>query len=173
MEIANKVIVITGAGSGMGRQLALELSKRKAKVALVDFRKETLNETAQMIESMKGEYSTHILDVSDAAAVAKLPEEVAKQLGPVDALINNAGIIQPFVKVNDLSMKDAMHVMNVNFNGPLMLTKAFLPGLLTRPSAHILNVSSMDFLLCSLHITHSFGIGRSSSCQDDYFLLLH
>jgi short-subunit dehydrogenase len=143
MEIANKVIVITGAGSGMGRQLALELSKRKAKVALVDFRKETLNETAQMIESMKGEYSTHILDVSDAAAVAKLPEEVAKQLGPVDALINNAGIIQPFVKVNDLSMKDAMHVMNVNFNGPLMLTKAFLPGLLTRPSAHILNVSSM------------------------------
>ena len=66
-----------------------------------------------------------------------------KAHGSVDGLINNAGIIQPFVKVNDLKMEDALHVMNVNFTGPLMLTKSFLPELLKRPEAHILNVSSM------------------------------
>lgn len=143
MELAGKVVVVTGAGSGMGRQLSLELAKRKAKIALVDFRAETLEETAKLVKELGATCSTHILDVSDAKAVEALPEAVKKELGSADVLINNAGIIQPFVMVNELSMKDAMHVMNVNFNGPLMLIKEFLPGLLTRPQAHILNVSSM------------------------------
>jgi short-subunit dehydrogenase len=143
MELAGKVVVVTGAGSGMGRELALELTRLKAKVALVDFRKETLAETADLVKALGGTSSTHLLDVQDEKAVAALPDAVTKALGTPDALINNAGIIQPFVKVNELSLKDAHHVMNVNFTGPLMLTKAFLPGLLTRPSAHILNVSSM------------------------------
>ncbi len=143
MKVKGKVIVVTGAGSGMGRQIALDLTRRKAKVALVDFREETLKETQKLVSEVGGESSIHLLDVSDADAVASLPEQVMKSLGAVDALINNAGIIQPFVKVNDLSMKDAMHVMNVNFTGPLMLTKAFLPELIKRPEAHILNVSSM------------------------------
>lgn len=143
MKVKGKVIVVTGAGSGMGRQIALDLTRRKAKVALVDFREETLKETQKLVSELGGESSIHLLDVSDADAVASLPEQVMKSLGAVDALINNAGIIQPFVKVNDLSMKDAMHVMNVNFTGPLMLTKAFLPELIKRPEAHILNVSSM------------------------------
>lgn len=143
MELKGKVVVVTGAGSGMGRQLALELAKRGSKVALVDFRAETLKETADLVAGLKGVSSSHVLDVTDSAGVAKLPAAIKKALGEPDVLINNAGIIQPFVKVNELPMKDALHVMNVNFTGPLMLTKAFLPGLLTRPEAHILNVSSM------------------------------
>ena len=69
--------------------------------------------------------------------------QVSCPVGEVDALINNAGIIQPFVKVNELTMEQAKKVMDVNFYGPLALVKAFLPGLLKRPEAHILNVSSM------------------------------
>ena len=138
MELNGKVIVVTGAGSGMGREIALELVRKQAKVALVDFRKETLVETAALVKALNGICSEHLLDVSDAKAVQALPAKVAKALGSVDALINNAGIIQPFVKVNDLSMEDAQHVMNVNFTGPLMLIKAFLPELLKRPVAHIL-----------------------------------
>ena len=141
MKLDEKVVVVTGAGSGMGRELALELARRGSKVALVDFRKETLAETAALVAGLKGVYSEHILDVSDAKAVAALPAAVIKALGSVDALVNNAGIIQPFVRVNELSMEDAHHVMNVNFTGPLMLIKAFLPELLKRPEAHILNVS--------------------------------
>ncbi|MFM8927597.1 MAG: SDR family NAD(P)-dependent oxidoreductase [Rhodoluna sp.] len=119
------------------------MARRKAKIALVDFREETLKETEKLVKTLGGECSTHPLDVSDAQACELLPKAVTKALGGVDALINNAGIIQPFVKVNELSMKDALHVMNVNFTGPLQLTKAFLPELMARPEAHILNVSSM------------------------------
>jgi len=143
VEAKGKVFVVTGAGSGMGREIALELSRKSAKVALVDFREKTLAETAALVKDIGGNCSTHVLDVADAKAVAALPAAVIKAHGSVDGLINNAGIIQPFVKVNDLKMEDALHVMNVNFTGPLMLTKAFLPELLKRPEAHILNVSSM------------------------------
>lgn len=143
MKVHGTVVLITGAGSGMGRDLALESSRRGARVALVDFREETLLETAELVRNQGGEFSTHLLDVSNREAVAKLPEQVKAALGEVDVLINNAGIIQPFVKVNDLSLKDVDHVMEVNFSGPLSLIKAFLPALLKRPAAHILNVSSM------------------------------
>ena len=143
MKVANKVVVVTGAGSGMGRELSLQLAARGAKVALVDFRAETLAETAKLVTDKGGQCSQHVLDVSDGAAVAALPSAVRAQLGDADALINNAGIIQPFVKINDLALSDAEHVMRVNFTGPLTLVKAFLPGLLARPEAHILNVSSM------------------------------
>ena len=140
MKVANKVVLVTGAGSGMGRQLTIELVRRGAKVAAVDMRAETLEETKSLAG---GTVSTYVVDITDAAKVAALPKQVAKDLGEVDAIINNAGIIQPFVKVNDLTLEQAAKVMNVNFTGPLMLTKAFLPGLLKRPEAHILNVSSM------------------------------
>lgn len=143
MKVANKVVVVTGAGSGMGRELALELARRNAKVALVDFRKESLEETAKMVADLGGTSASHVLDVTDAAGVAALPAQVAGELGAADAIINNAGIIQPFVVINELTMEQADHVMRVNFTGPLMLTKAFLPGLLSRPEAHILNVASM------------------------------
>lgn len=143
MKVQNKVIVVTGAGSGMGRELALELARRGASVAAVDMRAESLAETAKLVTALGGKISTHAMDITDAKAVAALPAAVTKALGAVDGLINNAGIIQPFVKINDLDMDAAERVMNVNFYGPLRMVKAFLPGLLKRSEAHILNVASM------------------------------
>jgi short-subunit dehydrogenase len=143
MKVNGKVVVVTGAGSGMGRQLTLELIKRGASVAAVDMRAETLEETKQLALAAGGKVATFVLDVSDDAKVLALPAAVEAELGTADALINNAGIIQPFVMIKDLTVEAAAKVMNVNFHGPLMLTKAFLPGLLARPEAHILNVSSM------------------------------
>lgn len=140
MKVNGKVVVVTGAGSGMGRQLTVELVQKGAKVAAVDFRAETLEETKKLAG---GTVEAFVLDVTDAAGVAALPAQIQAKLGPVDALINNAGIIQPFVHVKDLTMEQANKVMAVNFTGPLMMVKAFLPGLLSRPEAHILNVSSM------------------------------
>jgi short-subunit dehydrogenase len=143
MKVAGKVVVVTGAGSGMGRELTLELVRRGAKVAAVDMRAETLAETKKLAEDLGGKVATYAFDITDSAQVAALPGKVEADLGPADALVNNAGIIQKFVKVNELSIEDAMHVMKVNFDGPLTLIKAFLPGLMKRPEAHLLNVSSM------------------------------
>jgi short-subunit dehydrogenase len=142
MKVKGKVVVVTGAGNGMGREITLELLRRGAKVAAVDLREEFLTETKKQAEAL-GTIETFVVDVTDSAKVDALPALVIKKLGNVDAVINNAGIIQPFVMINDLSYKDANHVMNVNFTGPLHMVKAFLPELLKRPEAHILNVSSM------------------------------
>ena len=143
MKVQGKVIVVTGAGSGMGRELTLELLRRGASVAAVDMRQDTLEETKSLAGANAGNVCTFILDVTNADAVAGLPNEVIAACGTVDALINNAGIIQPFVHIKDLSTEAARKVMEVNFWGPFGLVKAFLPHLLARPEAHILNVSSM------------------------------
>ena len=143
MKVSGKVIVVTGAGSGMGREITLELVRRGATVAAVDFRKESLDETVGRARKIGGTVSPHTLDVSDLAKVAALPAQIEKAVGPVDGLVNNAGIIQPFVHVDQLEWKDVEHVMAVNFFGPVALVKAFLPGLKKRAEAHILNVSSM------------------------------
>ncbi len=143
MQVKNKLVVVTGAGSGMGRELTLELVRRGASVAALDMRKETLAETKNLADALKGSVETFVVDITDAKKVAALPAAIEKKMGKVDALINNAGIIQPFVHVKDLSIESAHKVMDVNFTGPLLMVKAFLPALLTRPEAHILNVSSM------------------------------
>lgn len=143
MKVNGKVVVVTGAGNGMGREITLELIKRGAKVAAVDLREDFLAETKKLATDLGGTVETFVVDVTDSTKVEALPAQVIKKLGAVDAIMNNAGIIQPFVKINELSYKDAAHVMNVNFNGPLHMVKSFLPELLKRPEAHILNVSSM------------------------------
>lgn len=140
MKLNNAVVLVTGAGSGMGREMTIELVRRGAKVAAVDIHQDALDETARLAGSG---VSIFTLNVTDRAAVAELPQKVAQSLGEVDILINNAGIIQPFIPIKNLTMEQAEKVMNVNFYGPLAMIKAFLPGLLDRPEAHILNVSSM------------------------------
>ena len=91
--------------------------------------------------------STFVVDITNKASVEDLLNKTLAQYGTVDGIINNAGIIQPFVKVADLSYEAIERVMNVNFYGTLYMAKTFLPHLLTRPEAHIVNVSSMGGFL--------------------------
>lgn len=147
MKVQNKVIVVTGGGNGIGRELVLNLLSRGARVAAVDIDEAGLQETARLAEQKKDRLSTHVVNITDRDAVAALPEQVISRHGAVDGVINNAGIIQPFVRVNDLDYAAIERVMNVNFYGTLFMTKAFLPHLLKRPEAHITNLSSMGGFL--------------------------
>jgi short-subunit dehydrogenase len=147
MNVKNKVVVVTGGGNGIGREIVLNLLAKGAKVAAVDMNEKALLETAKLVIGNKENLSIHNLNITDKEAVEALSGEVIKKHGQVDGLINNAGIIQPFVKVNDLDFSVIERVFNVNFQGPLYLTKAFLPHLLNRPEAHIVNVSSMGGFL--------------------------
>jgi short-subunit dehydrogenase len=141
MKVKDKVFVVTGAGSGMGRELSIQLVRKGAQVALVDINRKGIQETA--VQAGIERVSFHEVDITDRNSVHYLPSQVLSQLGEVDGLINNAGIIQPFLDVKDLDYAVIEKVMNVNFYGTLYMTKAFLPELLKRPEAHIANVSSM------------------------------
>jgi short-subunit dehydrogenase len=147
MQIASKTFVVTGAASGIGKAITMTLLKQGAEVAAVDLKKENLEALKSEFSEWTEKLSIHVLNITDKQGVAKLPAEVIKAHGHVDGLINNAGIIQPFVKVNDLDYDSIDRVMNVNFYGMLYMTKAFLPKLLERPNAHIVNVSSMGGFL--------------------------
>lgn len=143
MEVRNKVIVVTGGGSGIGRALVLNLLKKGAKVAAVDINEATLQETYELAGNVNGNMSLHVLNITDRDAVKAFPEAVIEKHGAVDGLINNAGIIQPFIPINDLEFDAIERVLNVNLFGVINMTKAFLPYLISRPEAHVVNVSSM------------------------------
>lgn len=143
MKVKDKVWVVTGGGSGMGRELALQLLAKGAKVAIADIHEDAMAETASLAGERAADLSMHVLNIADREKVHAFPEVVIERHGVVDGIINNAGIIQPFIHVNDLDYERIERIINVNFYGTLYMVKAFLPHLLKRPEAHIANVSSM------------------------------
>jgi NAD(P)-dependent dehydrogenase (short-subunit alcohol dehydrogenase family) len=147
MQIADRVFAVTGAGNGIGRQVALELLRRGGRVAAVDLSDRGLAETAALAATTGGRLTAHVVDITDRAAVEKLPGEVTAAHGQVDGLLNVAGIVQRFARVHDLSFEDIERVMAVNFWGVLHTSKAFLPALLERPQACLVNVASMGALV--------------------------
>jgi short-subunit dehydrogenase len=146
MRVAGKVLVVTGAGSGMGREVALEALRRGARVAAVDVNPSSLEEAATLADA-GDRLSTHVVNVADQAAVAALPAAVVGLHSTVDGLVHCAGIIQPFVRVTELEDAAIERVFAVNWWGTLYLTRAFLPVLLARPEGHLVNVSSMGGFL--------------------------
>jgi short-subunit dehydrogenase len=145
MEINGKTFVVTGGGNGIGRQVVLELLRRGALVAALDLREDGLEGTRALAGGDR--LATFPLDVSDREATAASLGHVVGELGPVDGLVNVAGIIQPFVRIADLNWDTIDRVVDVNFYGTLNMVKAYLPHLLGRPVGHIANVSSMGGFL--------------------------
>ena len=147
MKVQSKVIVVTGGGSGIGRELILALLRKGARVAAADINAATLAETAELAGEMKSRLSTHVLNIADRPAVEAFPQAVIDAHGAVDGIINNAGVIQRFVKFKDLPYSEIERMININLYGVIYMTKAFLPHLLARPEAHIVNISSMGGFL--------------------------
>ncbi|HLV91416.1 MAG: SDR family oxidoreductase [Acidimicrobiales bacterium] len=142
MRFEDKVVVVTGAGAGIGQQVTLQALGRGARVAAVDLRQEGLDETTTKADA-GDRLATFAVDVTDRSAVEALPARIAETLGDVDAVIHCAGIIQPFVPLADLDYPAIERVVNVNLWGTIHIAKAFLPTLISRPEAHIALVSSM------------------------------
>jgi short-subunit dehydrogenase len=147
MNFQNKVIVVTGAGGGVGRQLVLQLLRKGATVAAVDINLKTLEETKAFAGEDSARVSIHQADITDKARVQALAKEVKEAHGHIDGLINNAGIIQDFVTLVDLEDRSVERLMNINFYGMLNMTRAFVPFLAERNEACIGNVASMGGFL--------------------------
>jgi NAD(P)-dependent dehydrogenase (short-subunit alcohol dehydrogenase family) len=146
MKVEGRTFVVTGGGDGIGRQVVLELLRRGARVAAADLRAEALEATAGLAAA-GDRLATFTVDITDRVAVEALPERVAAALGPVDGVINVAGIIQPFVRIDELDYDAIRRVLDVNLWGTIHVAKAFLPVLKARPEGHLVNVSSMGGFL--------------------------
>lgn len=146
MHLHDKVVVVTGAGNGIGRQVALQLLAKGARVAGVDLSEAGLAETARLA-GPTADFAPFVVSITDRDAVFALPALVKERFGQIDALANVAGIIQKFVPVLELEMADIDRVVDVNLGGTLNVNRAFLPELTARPEAALLNVSSMGGLV--------------------------
>lgn len=142
MQVNDCVAVLTGAGSGIGRALALALAERGCHLALADVNAQALGETAAQARKLGIQVSEHPLDVADRAAVAALPQAVMAEHGKVDLLINNAGVALGG-NFDQVKTEDFDWLMAINFDGVVCMTRAFLPLLKQRPASRIVNVSSL------------------------------
>ena len=136
----DKVCVITGAASGMGRELARQLSAQGAVLALSDVNADGLEETRGMIEA-GNRILVDVLDVSDKEAVLAYPAKVEAALGPADYVFNNAGLTR-FGDVMNTPLESMEKIIDVNFWGVVRMTKGFLPQLLQTKGV-VTNISSI------------------------------
>jgi NAD(P)-dependent dehydrogenase (short-subunit alcohol dehydrogenase family) len=142
-DLANKVVVITGAGSGIGRALAQRLAGLKCRLALADIDARALEEIAAILPSPP----LHVrLDVSNRNAVKDFAARVQDHFGNVDVVINNAGVALS-QRVTFTNFDDFEWLMGINFWGVVYGTTAFLPGMLERNEGVIVNMSSLYGLI--------------------------
>ena len=153
MKLSGKVAFITGAGSGIGRGLSHALARRGCHIALADIDQEGLHETAAQLGKYNVQLSEHVLDVADRAAVAALPEAIIAAHGAIDVVVNNAGVGLggDFMRASEA---DFDWVMEINFHAVVRITRAFLPHLLQRPEAALVNISSLYGLVSTEGNTH-------------------
>lgn len=147
-DFKDKVVVITGAGSGMGRAYALAFARMGARLALNDYDSEALTGTVALLPS---DARQHVLskafDVSDRAAMYAFADDVQRKLGGAHVVINNAGIEGSSLPAWQTTDDEYERVMRINFFGVLHGTKAFLPQMMARKEGAIVNVSSIFGLI--------------------------
>lgn len=143
VELQGKVALVTGGGRGIGRETCLLLASYGADVAVCARSKEECDEVVQTIKANYGTNAITVLcDVSNLDEVKKCVELVNQQLGKVDILINNAGVmsLKPFV---DTSFEEWQWVQDINVNGPFYLCKEVIPGMIKRKEGVIINIASI------------------------------
>ncbi|WP_116953293.1 SDR family NAD(P)-dependent oxidoreductase [Jiangella endophytica] len=143
-RIQGKVAAVTGAGSGIGRALALGLAARGARVAVSDVDQLGLAGTVELLTSAGADVCSSAVDVSDRAAVADWAEQVAARFGVVHQIYNNAGIGVPMTSVAETSYETYAKVLDINLWGVIHGTKEFLPHVIASGDGHVVNVSSVN-----------------------------
>jgi short-subunit dehydrogenase len=141
-NLNGKVAAVTGAGSGIGRALAINLAQQGCNVALSDVNEAGLAETAELLKQYPVKITTQKLDVSDIDAFYAWADQVVADHGKANLVFNNAGVALAGT-VGDLSIEDYKWIMDINFYGVLYGTKAFLPHMENAGEGHIVNISSI------------------------------
>ena len=162
MDYKNKIVLITGASSGIGKETAIEFAKKGAKIILVARRKEKLDELEKNLQKFNVSVLSYSCDVSDKSRVKEMSEFVLDKFGSIDVLVNNAGFAI-YGSVSELSIEEIESQMATNYFGMVYCIKNFLPSLIKKRSGHIVNVAS---------VAASFGLpGIASYCASKFAML--
>ena len=162
MDFKNKIVLITGASSGIGRQTAIEFAKLGSSIILVARRKDKLEQVENELKQFNVKTLVCSCDVSKKDQVEKMSKIVLEKLNSIDILVNNAGFAI-YGSVYDLSVNDIESQMETNYFGMVYCTKNFLPLMLEKKSGHIVNVAS---------VAASFGLpGIASYCASKFAML--
>ena len=148
MNLKNKVVVVTGASDGIGKQIALRLAKENVKLVLIARNKQKLSAVAA--EALKlGAISADIYpcDMKDSSLLEKTIESIISDLGAVDVLINNAGIWQKAMQADEIQSSIVEDVIDINLTALIHSTRLFLPALRERDEAAIINISSKAWVV--------------------------
>ena len=154
----NKVALITGAGSGIGRALAIQLADSGCNLALVDWNEKTLKETEEMIRKQNVAVSLHPFDLREKDKIESLPSEIIEIHKQIDIVINNAGL-SIIGKVDEVNEDDWQFGVDILLNAVIQMSTVFLPYLQKRPEAAIVNVSSI-FGLFSVPKQSIYNVGK-------------
>ena len=141
-QLEDRVAVVTGAASGIGRALAVALAKKGCHLALVDVNEVGLQETAAAAAATGRKVSTHLVSVADRESMRALPEQVVAEHGHVHIVVNNAGVALD-ASFEDASLENLDWIVGINFWGVVYGCKFFLPYLRREEEAHIVNLSSL------------------------------
>ncbi|MCW2857234.1 MAG: hypothetical protein JWR52_2849 [Marmoricola sp.] len=144
--LQDKVVVITGAGGGMGREMALKAAREGALLAISDWNAEALAETVDLVKGLGAEVRSDVIDVSDRAAIGTWATAVAEQFGRVNVVVNNAGVTVTG-DFEEMSYEDFDWIVGVNFLGVVNGTKEFLPHLIASGDGALVNISSLFGLI--------------------------
>ena len=146
MNLRDRTAVITGAGGGIGRAIAMSLARRGCNLALADIDEPGLKETAELARPHKVRVSEHRVDVADRNDVAHFPTAVGAEHAGVDLLVNNAGVAVGGT-FEQVSAEDFEWLFEINFWGVVRMTRAFMPQLRTSDDARVVNISSVYGLI--------------------------
>ena len=144
-KFENKIVLITGGASGIGKIMVRLLLERKAKVVIWDINQESIAETISEFSHL-GNVVGYNVDVANVEQIQETAKKVKQEIGIVDVVINNAGIIVGKY-FNDHSFSDISKTMEINANAPMFITKAFLTDMLDQNSGHICNIASSGGLV--------------------------
>lgn len=144
-DLTGKVAVVTGSGSkrGIGREIAMSLSKQGASIVIADMNQEGIDEVVAEIRSAGGNAMGAILNVTDEVSVDALVEKTLETFGSLDILVNNAGISQK-VTVEDMTLEDMKRIFNVNMFGLFLMTQAAMKPMKEKGWGRIINLSSVS-----------------------------
>lgn len=142
MSLKDKVCIITGGNSGIGRGIAIKFAKEGAKVAIAGRTSATLQEVADEIQALGGQIDTFSLDVANYSAVENMVKTVSEKYGKVDVLVNSAGGGALHKRTLTTTPEDMQQVLNSNLLGTIYFTQAVLPSMLQAKQGTIINISS-------------------------------